>query len=562
MKRTRILNILYDLSSTIGGEVSLRPLMVKTLQRLMYHTNFSCGLILMNTESDDPETLKLEMAIGDKFSIEKIGSEFQIPLRKIGGEYVCVSHNIDLIRLVPCQHKAYRSIMQFPVPKIGWILLLSPKKVCFDLPLDAMFLPFLANLSKAIHLCRINDEQVHSLGDLVATRTGELQLSNKKLQLEVTERKLTEKALRISERELRSIFDNLQDAFIRCDIHGLILKASPSASLLMKCEQEQLIGRKVSEFCVDRRITWKFLIALRKNGGGIEKYRCMVCRFDGKKIWISISAHFIYAESGEIIGIDGTARDITQSVLSHKMLTETSAMKSQLLAEKQRLSRELLLTQEKERSFLAKELHDEMGQSLTFMNTLATIIASVSKDDQAVDSARKISMHIDNMFGSVRKISKTLRPHLLDSMGLLVSIEDLLKTNSQQPDLKYSLKTSGELNDFPDIINIVVYRSIQEALTNVLRHSTADRFDIALHQVPEKNEFKSNSANLNLNIKDNGQGADLDHSCVLGLGLIGIRERVSAVGGQCNIFTSPGKGMHISIVIPLENDVRGVSDGS
>jgi len=166
------------------------------------------------------------------------------------------------------------------------------------------------------------------------------------------------------------------------------------------------------------------------------------------------------------------------------------------------------------------------------------------------------------MFGSVRKISKTLRPHLLDSMGLLVSIEDLLKTNSQQPDLKYSLKTSGELNDFPDIINIVVYRSIQEALTNVLRHSTADRFDIALHQVPEKNEFKSNSANLNLNIKDNGQGADLDHSCVLGLGLIGIRERVSAVGGQCNIFTSPGKGMHISIVIPLENDVRGVSDGS
>ena len=553
MNRNRILNVLYDLSSTVGGEVSLQPLLTKTLQRLMYHMDFPCGLILLESADCDSLHLKLEMGIGDSRAAESIGSSFPISLHKIENEYVCTTQDRELIRALPCRQEYYKTALQFPVPHLGWILLLSPRITHFDLPLDAVFLPFLANFGKAVHLSRINDEQVNTLEYLVEKRTKELQSSYEALKMEAAEHKRTDEALRSSEEQLRSIYDNLQDAFIRCDIQGRILKASPSSCRLMECSEDGLVGRNIAEFCVGRREAKKFFLALRKNEGTIEKYRSLIHKPNGKGVWISVSAHFVYDEMGQVVGIEGTARDITESVVAEIQLASETEKKLQLLAEKQRLSREIILAQEKERSFLAKELHDVMGQSLTYINTLASIICSVSSDDKVVDPAKKISEYIDNMFGSVRVISKALRPHMLDSVGLCLAIEDLLETGCQQTNVKSSFTTSGDTYGLPDIVNIVLYRSVQEALTNVLRHSKADRIDVSLHRRPEQNEFKSISSNIILEIKDNGHGMNLNNSGIKGLGMIGMRERVSAVAGVCDVTSSPGEGVHISIVIPLED---------
>jgi len=553
MNRNRILNVLYDLSSTIGGEITLQPLLTKTLQRLMYHMDFPCGLLFLESDDCDSLHLKLEMAIGDSRAAESLGSLLPFSLHKIGNEYVCTTQDRELIQSLPCRQEYYKTTLQFPVPNLGWVLLLSPRKIHFDIPLDAVFLPFLANFGKAVHLSRINDEQVDTLEYLVEERTKELQLSYEALKIESDEHKRTKEILRVSEKQLRSIFDNLQDAYIRCDLQGQILKVSPSAIRLLECGEDELIGRNTAEFCVSRRDTKKFFLALRKNEGKIGEYRSLIRTPNGKGVWISVSAHLIYDEMGQIVGIEGTARDVTESVVAEIKLASETEKKLQLLAEKQRLSRELILAQEKERSFLAKELHDVMGQSLTYINTLASIICSVSSDDKVVDPAKKISAYIDNMFGSVREISKALRPHMLDSVGLCLAVEELLKTGCQQTNVKSSFTTSGDTYGLPDIVNIVLYRSVQEGLTNVLRHSKADRIDVSLHRLSEQNEFKSTKSNMILEIKDNGHGMNLNNSAVKGLGMIGMRERVSAVGGRCDVTSSPGEGVHISIVIPLED---------
>jgi PAS domain S-box-containing protein len=160
MKREQILAILYEMAIVIGGEIRLRPLLTKTLQRLLFHTSFPCGMIFLDIAADPdgagtdaPAQLRLEISIGDLDLARRHGALFTLPdaLKHGGMEMAPVG---ELLAGIPCRQGHYRVFFRLPVGAFGVILLLSPHEPDTDLPLTQVFQPVMSNFAKAIQLCR------------------------------------------------------------------------------------------------------------------------------------------------------------------------------------------------------------------------------------------------------------------------------------------------------------------------------------------------------------------------------------------------------------------------
>lgn len=177
MKQQYALTILYDLASTIGGEVSLAPLLTNTLQRIMHHTGVPCGMVLLNdfTASSDQPRLTLESSVGDRMLIKALGQEINLDRQLT--ESTKFEHFTDtsLIHTLPCRQDKYRSLFLLPIPGEGRIILLCDRQAPDSpVPMEQLFPPLMSNLAKSIHLCRVNDRQKELLKQVVSERTGQL----------------------------------------------------------------------------------------------------------------------------------------------------------------------------------------------------------------------------------------------------------------------------------------------------------------------------------------------------------------------------------------------------
>jgi len=516
-----------------------------------------CGMFLFNTDNgevkEDYVTVSIGMAIGDVVATKKIGTAFEIPSCLMKEKKVTITQSRELVRAIPCHDEKYNMILCLPVPGAGMILLLAPDLKDRDLSLDQMLLPMLANLGKTALLCRLNDEHVSMLEQSVQERTVKLERANAKLKVEIFEREQVEIALRSSEAEFRGIFENLQDVFYRTDNNGQIVKISPSVAAVFHVEPEIALGQRLSDLYVDKEGRQQFLHALDQSGGEITGYELEARRPDGQIIWVSSSAHYYYDANGEISGVEGILRDITAKKESQKLLNIKTEKSLQLLAENRHLSKELMKVQESERRYLARELHDELGQSLTAISTMAELISRKTENHVVAEYVDEIASIIDNVFLKIRGMLRKLRPPMLDTIGFIAAIEDLLHKNTYRSgnSIKFSLSTSGDLKDLPDIVNVSAYRIIQESCTNAFKHSNAAHVDVCLCRRLLGNEAESNGEILELDIRDDGRGLDLNDQNIMGMGMVGMRERVKSLGGTCSVNTVSEKGVHVAIVIPI-----------
>jgi PAS domain S-box-containing protein len=159
MNREQILAILYEMAMVIGGEVNLRPLLTKTLQRLMYHTSFPAGMIFLDAgEKRDSGRVevRLELAIGDFELVERTGTLVTVPAALLAGP-AALMEDRALLNDLPCRKDYYSVLLRLPFDTRGVILLLAPAAPRTDLPLTRIFQPILANFAKAILLCRRNE---------------------------------------------------------------------------------------------------------------------------------------------------------------------------------------------------------------------------------------------------------------------------------------------------------------------------------------------------------------------------------------------------------------------
>lgn len=210
--------------------------------------------------------------------------------------------------------------------------------------------------------------------------------------------------------------------------------------------------------------------------------------------------------------------------------------------EMRRLSAQLVATQEEERKKLSRELHDHIGQMLTALRLEIGRIerlrvpgsAAVS---EAVVEARQI---VDKMVHTVRDLALGLRPSMLDDFGLQPALEWHVRDFTRRCGLDVDLTMTGNLEGLPDPHRTCVYRTVQEALTNCVRHARASRVDVRV---------TATDAGLDVSIADDGVGMT-DPRARSGLGLRGIEERARDLDGTMTIASAPGEGTTLTIHIP------------
>ncbi|MCK4950789.1 MAG: PAS domain S-box protein [Gammaproteobacteria bacterium] len=161
------------------------------------------------------------------------------------------------------------------------------------------------------------------LENLVTARTIDLEKLNEQLQLEIFEHQQTEDELRASQEDLQALFDNMQDTFYRADKNGHITMLTPSVKELLQYEPDEMIGKRLADFYVEPDGREKFLKALDEAGSDIRGYEAPVWRRDGRQVWVSTNAHVYHDEAGNVAGVEGTIRNVTERKLAEEALKDS-----------------------------------------------------------------------------------------------------------------------------------------------------------------------------------------------------------------------------------------------
>ncbi|MEI7950597.1 MAG: sensor histidine kinase [Gammaproteobacteria bacterium] len=199
---------------------------------------------------------------------------------------------------------------------------------------------------------------------------------------------------------------------------------------------------------------------------------------------------------------------------------------------------------EEERRKLALELHDEVGQSLTAIKTIATTLANRTRDQQPQlhEAAQMIVTVSAQMYDSMHNMVRQLRPLVLDQLGLQAALQELVATHqARHPDIQLMLSISGELVRVNAEVGIAAYRMVQECLTNIARHAGATKASIMVEA----------TGSITITVQDNGHGARVHpNDTSERFGLIGMRERAEGLGGS---FQWQGEnGVKVVVSLPLQ----------
>ncbi len=205
------------------------------------------------------------------------------------------------------------------------------------------------------------------------------------------------------------------------------------------------------------------------------------------------------------------------------------------------LSRQLLKVQEEERRRISRELHDETGQSLMVLRYHLELLGGEWRtDDQRAKITEALEV-LDHAIEGLRRTIARLSPRVLEELGLVSAISRQVQLLSRHTGIKSRLHLPQELGGLEHDLEVALYRSVQEALHNVAKHSHASTFTVSLIQSEDK---------VTLHVEDDGVGFSTRVGQEGGFGLTGMRERAVALGGSMKVHSEKGKGTHLRIVFP------------
>ncbi len=221
---------------------------------------------------------------------------------------------------------------------------------------------------------------------------------------------------------------------------------------------------------------------------------------------------------------------------------------AQTSAELQRLSGELFTAQEDERRTIARELHDEVGQALTAikmeLSGASRPNAEAGQAQRAVRDARQMT---EDVLQVVRDMSRLLHPAVLDDIGLVAAVDAYVREFRRRSDLSVEFVHTGMEPRIPVNAETAIYRVIQEALTNIARHANAHSCKVLLARTGSR---------VQVTIEDDGVGfaQEVLQTATRGIGLLGMRERIAKLHGQCVLDTAPGLGTRVLVTLNLDAD--------
>lgn len=249
------------------------------------------------------------------------------------------------------------------------------------------------------------------------------------------------------------------------------------------------------------------------------------------------------------------------NAIAHSFNSMASTLEVALTTERE-LEQSRKLTQlihsklEDERRAIARELHDELGQCVTAIKTIGTAIANRSDNSVQEETRRNAQTIVEvasHIYDVVHSMIRQLRPSALDHLGLSDAVSELVSQyQTQHPKLRVTLTTSGDISGFDEQFNITVYRVVQECLTNVVKHASADNVTVVLTLLPEQ---------LEIRVSDDGKGLSSEFPEGRRFGILGIKERVHALDGDVSTESGPDGGTLIVARLPIAaSRVHGETD--
>ncbi len=358
-----------------------------------------------------------------------------------------------------------------------------------------------------------------------------------RLEAELLERQRSEQLLRASEAKYRNLVQNAGSGILVSDAHGHILTANRAALTLFRyATEEEIAAASATQFFVNADDVKRLLEPIGQTGRA-KGFEAPMKRMDGDAFWASLNVIVQTTESGEsqylVIVDDATARKHAERELA------ASRQNLRLLAQRLEEARE------DERTSLARELHDQIGQTFTAIRMdLGRVMRRLGPDEQEAKALLDgIAQMVDEGTNDVRRISSELRPGALDDLGLAGALEFYLEQTGPRAGFDFTFDSDGELGGLDASRSTALFRVFQELVTNVVRHSGADRVDVSL----------GHSGNdCVLTISDNGCGIDTNEANnSRSLGIVGMKERLLPYDGELHFQGEPGKGTTARVIMPL-----------
>ena len=353
---------------------------------------------------------------------------------------------------------------------------------------------------------------------------------------DVTERKQVEAALRENEQRYRTLFSHAMDGILLLDARGNIVDVNASFARMHGYTVDELLQMNLSELDTPETLV---LAAQR------------IARImDGEALGFEVEH---YHKDGHVLPLDVATSGIDIGgklyVLAfHRDMTERKRAELDLRRSQQELrglSKAANEALEAERRRTARELHDELGQSLTALKMDLESLRAALPPQQPELAERALAMHalLDGTIAATRRIAADLRPLMLDDLGLAAALDWLTHNFSKHTGIATDLVIDDSVAQVPEPIASALYRITQESLTNVAKYAQANRAEIRLERDGDW---------VQLRVRDNGRGIEpADQDKRGAFGLLGIRERVTLLGGELAISGETGRGSEVRARIPL-----------
>lgn len=367
---------------------------------------------------------------------------------------------------------------------------------------------------------------------------------------DVTARQLFEDALRASERRYRAIVEDQTELISRSAPDGTLTFVNDAYCRYYDETRENLIGNSFWHHVIEE--DWERLVKHLQSLSRekpVETIEHCSMLSNGEIRWQRWTDRAIFDDDGSIVEIQSVGHDITERKLHEQQLQR---LNEQLMEEHDRrrfLSKSLIDLLERDRQKIAMELHDHIGQILTTLKMDLELMGTHLNDSQAPLKARIAAAQDKAVqaIRSVKEIAYGLRPSMLDNLGLVSSIRNLIDDIKRSTDLQIHFFSQNVPKRFNQEKETTVYRVLQEAMCNVIKHARARKVFINLVKRGKL---------LSLSVEDDGIGFEPDKVMkdMEGkgpLGLLIMQERVVQIDGELSIESRTGKGTHVLAEIPM-----------
>jgi len=353
------------------------------------------------------------------------------------------------------------------------------------------------------------------------------------ISTDITERKRAEEALQESEAQYRTLVETAHDVIWAVDTEGRLTFVNQECQKLLGYARDEVIGRPFTDFVAAGEIGRnRAIFESALAGSDYRDFETIVVGRSGRRIAINVNGTALRNASGEVVGVMGTAQDVTE--------------RKRIEAMKRRFSRCLLQTLENERRRVARELHDNIGQTLATLGLQINTLLQEAEDlPQAVRmKLREVERRVRDATEGVARLARENLPAELSDLGAASAIKSFACQFADRHGLDLLLEVGPLEGLLEEDQELHLYRIVQEALNNVGKHAEASQVRVAIARVGDR---------IVGVIEDDGRGFEPER-LGRGLGFTTMNERAAMLGGTLQVHSRPGGGTSIEVAIPLRSN--------